>query len=69
LNPAGAKDHLIGSYCAWIDSGLRNEVLNLFGNGLVKLVDVMRWAGRDAVPAQPGSPLVRYDANIEKSPV
>jgi nucleoside-diphosphate-sugar epimerase len=49
-----------------IDNGPRNEVLNLCGKGLVKLLDVMRWAGRDAVPVQPGSPQVRYDVNIEK---
>jgi nucleoside-diphosphate-sugar epimerase len=48
-----------------IDNGPRNQVLNLCGNGLVKLADVMGWTGREAVPVQPGSPRVRYDVSIE----
>lgn len=49
-----------------IGAGLRNETVNLCGEGLVRLRDVMARAGR-TVPVQPNSPRVRYHINIEKA--
>lgn len=47
------------------DSGIRNDVFNVCGRGVVRLREVMDWAGRE-VTVQPASPLVRYEVNIEK---
>jgi nucleoside-diphosphate-sugar epimerase len=49
-----------------IDNGPRDQVLNLCGNGVVKLADVVGWAKHEAIPVQPGSQRVRYDVSIEK---
>jgi len=48
-----------------VDIGIKNEIINVCGNGLVKLSDVITLLGRD-VPVKPGSPFVRYDVNINK---
>lgn len=41
------------------------QVFNACGSGLVRLGDVMRWAGRE-VPVDEKAPLVRYEVGIEK---
>jgi nucleoside-diphosphate-sugar epimerase len=46
-------------------AGVRNEILNLCGSGVVRLADVVEWVGRP-VTVQPGSARVRYDVSIEK---
>jgi nucleoside-diphosphate-sugar epimerase len=43
-----------------------NEIYNLCGRGVVRLSEVTGWAGR-TVPANLGSPRVRYDVSIEKT--
>jgi len=48
-----------------IDLRLDKTVVNVCGDGLVKLSDVMSLAGRRA-PVSPGSPCVRYDVSINK---
>lgn len=48
-----------------IDRGISNEIFNVCGRGVVKLREVMKWAGK-TVPVQPGSPRVRYEVDISK---
>jgi len=50
---------------ALAERGVRNEVFNLCGNGVVKLRDVAEAAGKH-VTVTPGSPRVRYDVSIAK---
>lgn len=47
------------------DAGQVGETFNVCGDGLVRLADVMGWAGR-SVPVNPGSPAVRYEVGIDK---
>jgi nucleoside-diphosphate-sugar epimerase len=47
------------------DRGIRNEVFNVCGAGLVKLREVIEWSGRKT-EITPGSPAVRYAVNINK---
>lgn len=46
-------------------SGVRNEVFNLCGKGVVRLSEVAALMPRP-VPVQPGSPRVRYEIGLEK---
>ena len=48
-----------------LDRGLHHEILNICGMGVVKLHEVMNQTGKH-VPVQPGSPKVRYEANLNK---
>ena len=48
-----------------VERGLRDEIVNVCGAGLIRLQDVIALVGRP-VPVQPGSPRVRYDISIEK---
>jgi len=50
---------------ALLDRGIRNDVFNVCGRGVVRLEEVMRWAGRE-VEARPGSPKVRYEVDTRK---
>lgn len=50
---------------ALIDRGLAGEIINVCGNGLVALSDVIEMAGHP-VTVQPDSPRVRYEVSIEK---
>jgi nucleoside-diphosphate-sugar epimerase len=45
--------------------GLDREIVNVCGDGVVKLADAMRWAGRD-VPVDGEAKQVRYEISIEK---
>lgn len=47
------------------EQGVANEVVNVCGDGVVRLSDVMAWVGKD-VPVQPNSPIVRYEVSVEK---
>lgn len=49
----------------FVEKGQSNEIVNVCGNGLVKLRDVMNHFGRD-VAVQKGSPLCVYQINIDK---
>jgi nucleoside-diphosphate-sugar epimerase len=48
-----------------LDSGARNEVFNVCGQGVVRLSEVVALAPAD-IAVQPGSPLVRYEIGLEK---
>ena len=48
-----------------LDRGVRREVFNLCGSGVVALREVTALE-RSPVPVQPGSPRVRYDVALEK---
>jgi nucleoside-diphosphate-sugar epimerase len=48
-----------------LESGVRNEVFNVCGKGVVRLSEVMALAPRP-IPVQAGSPLVRYEVGLEK---
>src|SRR5213592_4755130 len=48
-----------------ISTGLEREVVNVCGQGLISLREVMDAVGQ-TVPVKPGSPQVRYDVSIEK---
>ncbi len=48
-----------------IEQGIRREIFNLCGRGLVRLQDVIDLRGK-AVPVNPNSPTVRYEVSIEK---
>jgi uncharacterized protein YbjT (DUF2867 family) len=47
-----------------------NRVYNVCGQGVVRLRDVLQWAGavtgRNDVPVNPASPTVRYEVSIER---
>ncbi len=47
------------------DRGISREVLNLCGDGLVRLSEVMEWVDND-IPVKPQSPLVRYEVSLNK---
>jgi nucleoside-diphosphate-sugar epimerase len=47
------------------NQGLRNEILNICGSGLVKIRKIMEWSARE-VCVVPNSPTVRYAVNIDK---
>jgi nucleoside-diphosphate-sugar epimerase len=47
------------------NQGLRNEIFNVCGAGLVKLSEVIRWSGRK-VDVTEDSPVVRYEVGIDK---
>jgi nucleoside-diphosphate-sugar epimerase len=70
LDPASELQYLSTDAAAAIvfdllGRGLDREVLNLCGQGLVRLSVVMELAGR-RVEARPGSPCVRYDVAVAK---
>ena len=48
-----------------LESGVRNDVFNLCGKGVVRLEDVAALAPQP-VPVRPGSPRVRYEIALEK---
>ena len=48
-----------------LDREIRNDVFNVCGRGVVRLEEVIRWAGRE-VEVRPGSPKVRYEVNTRK---
>ena len=48
-----------------LDREIRNDVFNVCGRGVVRLEEVIRWAGRK-VEVRPGSPKVRYEVNTRK---
>lgn len=48
-----------------LDHNIYNDIFNVCGRGVVKLNEVIDWAGK-RVTVQPGSPLVRYEVNIDK---
>ena len=48
-----------------LDREIRNDVFNVCGRGVVRLEEVIRWAGRK-VKVRPGSPKVRYEVNTRK---
>ncbi len=48
-----------------IEQGIQREIFNLCGRGLIRLQDVIDLSGK-AVPVNPGSTAVRYEASIEK---
>lgn len=48
-----------------VEKRVFGETLNVCGQGLVRLGDVMTWAGRN-VPVNPGSPKVRYEVGTSK---
>ena len=48
-----------------IDRGIRKDLFNVCGRGVVRLAEVMDWAKRH-IPVQPDSPKVRYEINIDK---
>jgi len=50
---------------ALVDRQVRSEVYNVCGQGVVRLREVIEWAGT-GVAVTPGSPKVRYEVNIEK---
>lgn len=50
----------------WIGQGVKNEIINLCGRGVVQLKQVMVWARKNAV-AQPGSPCVRCELDLSKA--
>lgn len=47
-----------------IDKGLKNEIFNLCGDGLIKLKSLFEKFSQ--IPVQPNSPNVKYNVNIEK---
>lgn len=58
-------DSLAAAALGLAAAGHVNEVFNTCGRGLVKLADVMRWAGRE-VPIDPAAKRVRYEVGIAK---
>lgn len=58
-------DALAATALALHESGHVNEIFNACGRGLVKLADVMRWAGRD-VPVDAAAKRVRYEVGTTK---
>jgi nucleoside-diphosphate-sugar epimerase len=48
-----------------VQAGVRREIFNLCGRGVVQLREVAALAGT-TVPVAPGSPLVRYEISLEK---
>ncbi len=48
-----------------IDLGIRREIFNLCGKGLVRLKDVIELTGKP-VPVNPQSPKVRYEVGMDK---
>ena len=48
-----------------LDVGIRNEVINVCGRGVVRLSDVVALAPAP-VPVEPHSPVVRYEISLEK---
>lgn len=71
LDPASELQFMHSDDCARIimqvaESGaVKNDVVNVCGKGVVRLADVMAWAGK-RVAVQPNSPKVRYEVSIEK---
>ena len=70
LHPASELQYLHTESAAEIvfhllESGVRNEVFNVCGKGVVSLSEVAALAPTTIV-AQPGSPLVRYEISLEK---
>ncbi len=58
-------DRAAGIVFRLLESGIRNQVVNVCGKGVVRLSEVAELAPRP-VPVQPGSPRVRYEISIEK---
>ncbi|NUQ68558.1 MAG: NAD-dependent epimerase/dehydratase family protein [Phycisphaerales bacterium] len=58
-------DSLAAAALGLAAAGHVNEVFNTCGRGLVKLADVMRWAGRE-VPIDAAAKRVRYEVGIAK---
>ena len=70
LDPASELQYLHTRHAAEIafrllDAGVKNEVFNVCGKGVVRLNEVAALAPA-AIIAQPGSPLVRYEISLEK---
>jgi nucleoside-diphosphate-sugar epimerase len=70
LDPASELQFLHTARAAEIvfhlmDGGIRNEVFNVCGKGVVRLSDVVALAP-SPVPVEPESPVVRYEISLEK---
>ena len=48
-----------------LDAGIRNQVFNVCGKGVVRLSDVVALAP-SPVPVEPDSPVVRYEIDLDK---
>jgi nucleoside-diphosphate-sugar epimerase len=70
LDPDSALQYLNVDWAAattldLIDRGVRGEIFNLCGRGVVGLREIVEWTGRSPA-VTPGSPRVRYEIDIRK---
>ena len=70
LDPASELQFMNTDACGGLvlDMAERHTgTFNLCGRGVVRLRDVMEFAGKPDLPVNPGSPCVRYEVSVEKT--
>lgn len=58
-------EHAANVVLTLLERGVCNDIFNVAGRGVVKLREVMGWAGKE-MASQPAAPPVRYEVSIDK---
>jgi len=61
-----STDAAAGLMLDLVERGLKREIVNIAGRGVIGLREIMNMAGRKTIEVKPGSPKVRYDVSVDK---